>query len=258
MPENGVFVRQAHALIPARYASSRLPGKPLLPLKGRPMFYHVWRRAMLCPGLSSVTLATDDERIRRAALELDVPVLMTSPAHASGTDRVHEAARLLKLPREALIVNIQGDEPALDPGLVSLLLGAFADSAVKAATAAHPLAAADFARDDKVKVVLDRAANALYFSRAPIPRARDGTCSAPPLGHIGIYAFTFPTLKKFVGLPPSPLERTEKLEQLRLLENGIKIRVVLTDRASPGVDRKEDLEAALPLVDDYSSYSISR
>ncbi|MDR3175912.1 MAG: 3-deoxy-manno-octulosonate cytidylyltransferase [Desulfovibrio sp.] len=253
MPESAVPPRQAHALIPVRYASSRLPGKPLLPLKGRPMFYHVWRRARLCPGLSSVTLATDDERIRRAASELDVPVLMTSPAHASGTDRVHEAARLLKLPRKALIVNIQGDEPALDPGLVSLLLGAFADPAVEAATAAHPLDAADFARVDKVKVVLDRTGDALYFSRALIPCARDDGWAAPPLGHIGIYAFTFPTLEKFVGLPPSPLERTEKLEQLRLLENGIKMRVVLTDRASPGVDRAEDLEAVLPYVDDYST-----
>ncbi|MDR0826376.1 MAG: 3-deoxy-manno-octulosonate cytidylyltransferase [Desulfovibrio sp.] len=242
---------EAHAVIPARYASSRLPGKALLLLKGRPMFYHVWRRAKLCPDLSSVTLATDDARIRDAALALQVPVIMTRTEHQSGTDRVYEAARLLKIPPGAIVLNIQGDEPTLDPALISKLLRAFADPAVRVATAAHSLRAEDLENRDQVKVVLDAKGDALYFSRAGIPFPRDGESPASFLGHTGIYAFTMRTLKKFVSLPPSLLERTEKLEQLRLLENSVKIRVVLTDKVPPGVDRKADVDAVLPFVDDY-------
>ncbi len=238
----------AHAIIPARYGSARLPGKPLLMLHGKPMFWHVWHRASRCPDLLSVTLATDDERIREAAAALGVPVLMTAQEHQSGTDRAYEAARLLNLPADAVVVNVQGDEPALDPAVLTELLQAFADPCVHAATLAHPLAPEEHNRPDKVKVVLAGNKDALYFSRAPIPFAREGKYLHPMLGHIGMYAFTMRTLERFVTLPPSLLERTEMLEQLRFLENGISIRVVLTQSAFPGVDSKEDIAKVLPLL----------
>lgn len=240
---------EAHGIIPARYASTRFPGKPLVMLHGRPMFWHVWSRASQCPHLASLTLATDDERIAGAARALGVPALMTGAHHQSGTDRVREAAGMLGLPPQAVVVNIQGDEPALDPDALTELLGAFADPAVRAATLAHILEPADHNRPDKVKVVLNSLGDALYFSRAPIPFARDGDAAAPTLGHVGLYAFTMETLDRFVALPQSPLERTEKLEQLRLLENGIAIRVVLTKRAFPGIDHAEDVARVLPLLE---------
>ena len=242
---------QAHAIIPARYASSRFPGKPLTLLRGKPMFWHVWSRAMCCPLLASVTLATDDERIKAAAEDLAVPVVMTGAGHQSGTDRVHEAALLLGLPDNAVVVNIQGDEPTLNPEALTLLVSAFGDPLVLAATLAHPLGPADLAdlaRPDKVKVVLAANGDALYFSRAGIPFSRDGERALPAYGHIGLYAFTMRTLARFVALPPSALERTEKLEQLRLLENNIPLRVLLTDAAPIGVDQMEDVARVLPLL----------
>jgi 3-deoxy-manno-octulosonate cytidylyltransferase (CMP-KDO synthetase) len=241
----------AYGIIPARYASTRFPGKALVLLKGFPMFYHVWRRASRCPELASVTLATDDGRIRDAANALGVPVLMTSTRHESGTDRVCEAASAMRLPEDAVVVNIQGDEPALDAECIGKLVRLFADPTVQAATPAAPADPAAAARPDKVKVVADAEGNALYFSRAGIPHARDGVYAAPLLVHTGIYAFTMRALLRFVALPPSPLERTEKLEQLRLLENGIKVRVLVTDKVTPCVDREEDTAAVLPLLEDY-------
>ncbi len=239
----------AHAVIPARFASSRFPGKPLVLIHGRPMFWHVWSRASLCPLLSSVTLATDDARIFDAAASLGVPAVMTGAHHASGTDRVHEAARLLGIPADAVVVNVQGDEPALDPLALSELLEAFADPSVRAATLAHALDPEDLLRPDKVKVVTAANGDALYFSRSPIPHAREkGDVPFAPLGHIGLYAFTMGVLERFCALPPSLLERTEKLEQLRLLENGIPIRVVRTVRVSHGVDTEADLDQVLPLL----------
>jgi len=239
---------QVHAIIPARYASTRFPGKPLVLLHGKPMFWHVWSRAMRCRLLSSVTLATDDERIKAACDALAVPVVMTGE-HQSGTDRVHEAALLLGLPANVVVINIQGDEPALDPEALTLLAGAFSDPLVQAATLAHPLDPADLMRPDKVKVVLAANGDALYFSRAGIPFSRDGERGAlPAYGHIGLYAFTMQTLCRFVALPPSLLERTEKLEQLRLLENNIPMRVLLTDKAFIGVDQAKDVTRVLPLL----------
>lgn len=241
-------LRPAHGVVPARYASSRFPGKPLTLLRGMPMFWHVWQRASLCSRLASVTLATDDERIKRAAEELGVPVLMTSSHHASGTDRVHEAAGLLGLAHTDLVVNIQGDEPALDPACLTQLLEVFDDPSVRAATLAYPMAAEDLGNPDKVKVVRAANGDALYFSRAAIPFDRDGHGLAAPLGHMGIYAFTMEALDRFVAMPPSPLELTEKLEQLRLLENGIALRVALTEKAGHGVDTRADVGAALKLM----------
>jgi 3-deoxy-manno-octulosonate cytidylyltransferase (CMP-KDO synthetase) len=152
------------------------------------------------------------------------------------------------LPENAVLINIQGDEPTLDPEALSLLAGAFCDPQVQAATLAHPLDPADLTRADKVKVVLALSGDALYFSRAGIPFSRDGERALPAYGHIGLYAFTMHTLSRFVALPPSPLERTEKLEQLRLLENNIPIRVLLTDTRFIGVDQAEDVDRVLPLL----------
>ncbi len=227
-------------IIPARFASSRFPGKPLASILGRPMFRHVYERAAACPELQRVVLATDDERIFQAALQENVPVVMTSPDHPSGTDRVLEAAILLELPESGIVVNIQGDEPVLRPELLSLLLAPFARSDVQATTLARRLDKAAACSPDVVKVVLDDQGRAMYFSRAAIPFHRD--CDASDfLGHIGLYAFRLPVLRRFVGLGPSRLERIEKLEQLRLLENGMPIDVVMVDHCVQGVDRPEDI-----------------
>lgn len=238
-----------HGIIPARYASTRFPGKPLANIKGKPMFWHVWQRASLCPELASVTLATDDERIAAAARQLCVPCVMTGSDLPSGTDRVHQAAGLLKIPAEAVVINIQGDEPALDPAVLSQLAAAFADQAVQVATLAHSISAAEAISPDRVKVVMAANGDALYFSRAPIPFPRDAETDPAYWGHIGLYAFRRETLARFTALPPSSLEQREKLEQLRLLENNIPIRVAKTDKHSIGVDNPEDLEYVLNLLD---------
>ncbi|MGE4505519.1 MAG: 3-deoxy-manno-octulosonate cytidylyltransferase [Desulfovibrionaceae bacterium] len=238
-----------YGVIPARYASSRFPGKPLALLHGRPMFRHVHERASRCPELSRVVLATDDERIRSAAEEAGVPVLMTRPDHASGTDRVLEAARALGAEPDAVVVNIQGDEPCLEPAMLSELVAPFADPAVRVCTLAAPLGGEEAQSPDRVKVVLANNGDALYFSRAPIPHRRgDGEAGGPGeaahLLHIGLYAFRMEALEAFAALPQGRLERLEQLEQLRLLEAGIPIRVVLTGHRCHGVDRPEDLKSA--------------
>lgn len=243
-----------YGIIPARYASSRLPGKPLADIGGRPMFWHVWQRARRCAALAGVWLATDDERVAAAARGLDVPCLLTSPAHPSGTDRVREAAVLLKLPMNAIVVNIQGDEPLLEPAMLDELVAPFGTGDVGACTLATPLDPADsgdaalIASPHQVKVVMDEAGDALYFSRAPIPYARDASLPSRFAGHVGLYAFRRDVLERVTALPPSPLEQLEKLEQLRLLEHRIPLRVVLTRWRTHGVDTPEDLEAVRALV----------
>lgn len=231
-------------VIPARFASTRFPGKPLADILGRPMFWHVYQRALGCPLLGRVVLATDDRRIHDAALRLSVPVVMTRADHASGTDRVLEAAQRLGLPEEAVVVNIQGDEPLLAPQMLTQLLEPFADPAVQVTTLAAKIDAAEAARPDRVKVVWTRAGNALYFSRSVIPHDRDG-CGEGYWGHIGLYAFRIPALRRFAALGQSELERREKLEQLRLLENDIPIYVVPTLHETLGVDRPEDIETVI-------------
>jgi 3-deoxy-manno-octulosonate cytidylyltransferase (CMP-KDO synthetase) len=231
-------------IIPARFASSRFPGKPLAKILGRPMFSHVYGRAAACPELGRVVLATDDERIASAAREEHVPVVMTRPDHPSGTDRVLEAAGLLNLPEHGVVANIQGDEPALRPELLTALLAPFVCPDVLAATLASPLDQTAASRPDVVKVVLDNFGRALYFSRAPIPFHRDADAGEGGfLGHIGLYAFRLPVLRRFVDLGPGRLECIEKLEQLRFLEAGIPINVVLTEQCTHGVDRPEDIAA---------------
>jgi 3-deoxy-manno-octulosonate cytidylyltransferase (CMP-KDO synthetase) len=234
-------------IIPARYASTRFPGKPLADILGKPMFWHVFQRASQCPDLKAVWLATDDQRIAAAAKALEVPTLMTAANHVSGTDRVLEAARSLGFSNQAVVVNIQGDEPALAPAMLSELVAPFADPAIRATTLAGEITATEADNPDRVKVVFARNGRALYFSRAPIPFHR----SAGPYrfyGHIGLYAFRMETLQTFVALGPSHLESIEKLEQLRLLENQIPLHVVLTRHRSIGVDSPEDLKTVCRLL----------
>lgn len=235
-----------HAIIPARYASSRFPGKPLAQLLGKPMIWHVFQRARQCPELQSVTVATDDARIAQACAGLDIPAVLTSPDHQSGSDRVCEAAGLLGLNDDAVVVNIQGDEPTLEPAMLSALVEPFAQSAVQVTTLAAPLPVQDVADPNRVKVVFTQAGRALYFSRAAIPFSRD--CDARYFGHVGLYAFRLPALRRFTALPMSPLEDREKLEQLRLLENGVDIHVVITTHHGLGVDRPEDLVRAAEIL----------
>ncbi len=232
-----------YAVIPCRYASTRLPAKPLADIGGKPMFWHVYTRAKECASLENVWLATDDARVEEAAAALGVPFVHTSPAHTCGTDRVEEATRLLGLPENSVIVNIQGDEPLLNPAMLDDLLTPFSHTpALTAATLAYtaaPEEAALVASPNKVKIACAQDGFALYFSRTPIPFGRDE--AAPYLFHIGLYAFSRSTLALFTSLPPSPLEKMEKLEQLRLLEHHIPLFVARTSHRSHGVDSPEDL-----------------
>lgn len=235
-----------YAIIPARYDSSRFPGKPIVEILGVPMCVRVHQRAAKCPLFAKVVIATDDERIMAAAKAWNAPAVMTARDHQSGTDRVLEAARLLGAGPESVVVNVQGDEPALEPEMLAELLAPFCGpggEGVQVATLATPMSRADAASPDRVKVVLDAQGRALYFSRAGIPFHRDEEeeAEAGPLLHVGLYAFRMAALERFAALPQGRLERTEKLEQLRLLENGIPIHVAVTSRKSHGVDRPEDV-----------------
>ena len=227
--------------IPARYGSTRLPGKPLLPIAGRPMIEHVYTRVARARGLARVVVLTDDERIARAVEGFGGDCEMTPADCASGTDRIAWAARRWEASATAAIINIQGDEPLIDPEEISAVAEHLAahpeDPVVTLATPAGP---EEMASPNAVKVVLARDGAALYFSRAPIPYPRQEGGFAP-LKHLGIYGYQRDALLRLAALPPSPLERSESLEQLRALENGMAIRVLIVDRASIGVDTAEDL-----------------
>jgi len=232
-----------YGIIPARYGSTRFPGKPLADIAGKPMFWHVFSRALQCPELASVIIATDDDRIADAARIHGIPVVMTRSDHPSGTDRVREAAERLNIPDDAVIVNIQGDEPLLDPAMLTTLIAPFRDAETRVTTLAHPLDPEAAKNPDRVKVVFGNDDRALYFSRAPIPYPREE--NGKYYGHIGLYAFRKAALDRFVALPPGRLEQVEKLEQLRLLENGIPIHVAITELNSISVDRPEDIDKVL-------------
>lgn len=237
-----------YGIIPARYGSTRFPGKPLADISGKPMFWHVFTRAIKCPELSQVFLATDDKRIESAAKALDVPVVVTRSDHPSGTDRVLEAATILNLPEDAIVINIQGDEPLLEPVMLTELVSPFVSPAIEITTLARKIGQNEAGNINQVKVVFSKTGKALYFSRLPIPCYRDGQ-EELFFGHIGLYAFRMNALRKFVALGQSRLEIAEKLEQLRLLENDIPIHVVLTEHKSIGVDNPEDIKTICEILD---------
>lgn len=239
---------KCYGIIPSRYASSRFPGKPLAEIHGMPMFWHVYQRASQCPELSAVALATDDERIENAARQLNVPVIMTRSDHPSGTDRVLEAAVKMDIPDNSVVVNIQGDEPAMHPEMISQLIRPFKNPATCVSTLARKIDYRTAENPDQVKVVLNQNKDAIYFSRSIIPYPRDDSAENF-LGHIGIYAFRLSILKRFVSLPVGAVEAVEKLEQLRLIENGIPIHVVETTLTSIGVDRPEDIAKVSNIID---------
>jgi len=238
---------KCYGIIPARYQSSRFPGKPLAEIAHRPMIWHVYEQARRCAQLSAVVLATDDDRIRSAAQQYEIPVVMTRADHPSGTDRVLEAAEKMNLPGDAVVINIQGDEPALEPAMLAELVQPFRKPEIQVTTLARKINAREAANPDQVKVVIAPDGTALYFSRSSIPHHRD-SLEDEFHGHIGLYAFRMQVLKKFVTLDQSPLEVTEKLEQLRLLENNIPIHVVLTEHKSIGVDRPGDIEVVEQII----------
>ena len=244
-------------VIPARFASTRLPGKPLRTIAGRPLIEHVHARATEA-GASEVIVATDDERIAAACRGFGGVVAMTSPDHASGTDRLAEVASARGWPDDAIVVNVQGDEPLIPPAIIrqvaALLASAMAPSVATLATPVRALA--ELLDPNVVKVVADRAGHALYFSRAPIPWQRDaaagGTDAQRIAGarrHLGLYAYRVAALRRLAALAPTALELTERLEQLRALEHGLVIAIAdAVEVPGPGVDTESDLIEAERLV----------
>ena len=238
-------------IIPARLASSRLPEKALADIAGKPMVVRVAERAKLSEA-QRIVVATDHAAIAAACSEYGIEAVLTGKQHTSGTARLAEAALLLGMADEDIAVNVQGDEPLIDPALINRTAELLGSSSVQMATAAHPIAdAAEFLNPNCVKVVLDQRRNALYFSRAPIAWPRDAFAETQavlpegfaPLRHIGLYAYRVGFLHQYVGLPPSPLESIESLEQLRVLWHGGKIAVTVCDNApAAGVDTAEDLQ----------------
>jgi 3-deoxy-manno-octulosonate cytidylyltransferase (CMP-KDO synthetase) len=239
-------VRRVAVIIPARFGASRLPGKPLADIHGKPLLAHVVARARSASGVDVVVVATDDERIAVAARQAGAEVVVTGPAE-TGTDRVALAARVM-LPRPTLVVNLQGDEPLIEPAAIEALVHAMNEGGSEMATMARPLDEGEWERPEVVKVVTDRNGNALYFSRAPIPARREPGPSPLARAHVGMYAYTPAFLERFAALEPGRLEMEERLEQLRALEHGYRIRVVDTTYRGFGVDTPEDLERARALM----------
>jgi len=252
-------------IIPARHASSRFPGKPLAEIAGKPMVVQVAERARKS-GARAVLIATDHAAIADAARAYGYTAVMTRRDHASGTDRLAEVVRRLRYPARRIVVNVQGDEPLIDPALIRTVASTLArDRSAHIATACTPIREVeDFVNPNIVKVVLDNAGHALYFSRAPIPHARDGAmpatrkrgvrASAIPRGlpayrHLGLYAYRCDFLRRYARLAPAAVERFEMLEQLRALAHGYRISVAITRTSPhPGIDTPEDLERARRLL----------
>ena len=229
------------AVIPARYASTRLPGKPLVDICGKPMIQHVYERVRQVPLFREVLVATDDQRIMDVVTAFGGTACMTSPDCPSGSDRLIEVART----HEAEVyVNVQGDEPLLEAATIERLAKVMMDEpGLQMATLCYPISQEQAQDPNLVKVVMAHNGDALYFSRSPIPYPRAGGSAPRYFGHLGIYAYRRELLMSFGDLPVSPLEQTEKLEQLRVLQAGLAIRVLETSSMGPGVDTPEDLEA---------------
>ncbi|HEY8554285.1 MAG TPA: 3-deoxy-manno-octulosonate cytidylyltransferase [Burkholderiales bacterium] len=235
-----------HIIIPARYASTRLPGKPLADVGGKTLLERVYERA-LASGAQRITIATDDDRIRRAAEAFGADVCLTSAEHRSGTERLGEVIGRLGIGPEEVVVNLQGDEPLMPPALIRRVADTLvARREAVMATACHPIHDREsFENPNVVKVVTDASGYALYFSRAPIPwpRAQSGGAPVQALRHIGIYAYRAGFVARYCGWAGSPLEEIEQLEQLRVLWHGGRIAVCIADEApEAGVDTPEDLE----------------
>jgi len=237
---------KAIGVIPARYASSRLPGKPLAEIGGKTMIELVYRQAAQAKSLDAVYVATDDARIFEAVRAFGGNVVMTRDDHRSGTDRIAEAVGELDVD---VVVNIQGDEPLLDPAEIDAVVAPFVERGdlVMTTAAVAITDPRDVADPSVVKVVLDLRGDALYFSRLPLPFYRSAE-DGPHLKHIGLYAYRKAFLLTYAGLAPTPLEQIEHLEQLRVLENGYRIHVVLTEKDAISVDTPEDLERVRGLV----------
>ncbi len=231
------------AIIPSRYESSRFPGKPLHPIGGKPMIQHVYEKTAAAAGVDAVAVATDDSRIVDAVSGFGGRAIMTSDHHRSGTDRVAEAADAMGCRDEDIVINVQGDQPAMEPRcLAAMVTPLLDDSDLCMTTLAFRIVTHREVSDPKdVKVVMDHRMNALYFSRSTIPYNRDPDTEPDYYKHLGFYAYRRQFLETFRSLPESRLERIEKLEQLRALENGYAIRVVLSPFDSPEVDLPEDI-----------------
>jgi 3-deoxy-manno-octulosonate cytidylyltransferase (CMP-KDO synthetase) len=240
-------------VIPARYASERLPGKPLRDIVGKPMLQHVYERG-LESAAEQVVVATDDERIQSAALAFGADVCMTGGHHLSGTDRLAEVAEKLGWPDDQVLVNLQGDEPMMPAVLINQCAALLDDPDADMATLASPIAiASDMRNPNIVKVVTDNDDFALYFSRASIPFSRssdtDTLASETARHHHGIYAYRIGVLRKIVSAVPSAIEKCERLEQLRAMSLGMRVKVGQPDRRpGPGIDTEEDLEEAARLL----------
>ncbi len=231
------------AIIPARYASTRLPGKPLLGETGKPLIQHVVESVHRARGVERIVVATDDGRIAEAVGAFGGEALMTRGDHACGTDRLAEAAEKLGLADDDIVVNVQGDEPEIPPACLEKLIGLLAESSAPMATLATPLAGAEVGDPNRVKVVCDLSGRAMYFSRSPIPHDRDGCGGVEYLLHLGVYAYRAGFLKEFASLPPTLAEQAEKLEQLRALEHGREIVVAVVAYDGSGIDTRADYEA---------------
>ena len=235
-------------VIPARYASTRLPGKPLSMIAGKPMIQHVYERACQAQLPNEVVVATDNELVEKAVLDFGGKAVMTSPDHPSGTDRLAEVA--LMYPDVDVIVNVQGDEPMIPPEVIDRLAEAFnGDADLNMATMKVVMDEEDYENPAAVKVVTDQQGYALYFSRSLMPYPRNKPEGFKVFKHVGIYAYRRNFLLKYAALAPTPLEKAESLEQLRALENGYKIKVLESDFQGIGVDTPEDLAAVNALFE---------
>jgi len=235
-------------IIPARWGSTRFPGKPLHVIAGKPLLQRVWERCCRANKIDSTIIATDDMRIAEAAFDWGAEVALTSSKHQSGTDRI---AEVVSRAREfSLIVNVQGDEPFIDPRLLDRLVSTLQQNRhMEMITAAHPFQnAAEAESAHQVKVVTDLSGEALYFSRSLIPYPRDRKWLRRALRHQGVYGFRRQTLLRLVRRKPTPLEQAESLEQLRALENGVRVHVLVTKQGSPGVDTPEDAAALEQII----------